>query len=473
VAAADPVGAAAGLATRFRTLVGADAPLPKPRSPRVEQLRRSWLGAFWHARIAVRAGMPLDDFLRSRLARYVSTLPVSSGRLPVAITVEDGRIGVQPAPARAPDPAGAHGDDWLAPLVAAEGPSVREEATQLELRLTMVDGEIEVARRRADEVAQRFEADVAAGLVAAPATVEATAEQMGRPPIRSAALRNALLAFAAAAIAAETWQIAVPLLAGVGVYPSDLAADAARRPGEVAAVAVFALGVAASLFALAHSGLGAAMSIAAGEPDPARRRWLGAAAGGAAMLATIVALAVAALPRPAAPGAAPGASLALLLLAVPVATTLALRLAHREDAARDQEIAAALAWDRDRALALSERARRLEELEWAEDEQVALERQRDAARRRLRELNLRAVAAARLAAEAAERERAALGRVAQQLVGALELDRYEFVRQAVARGAAELGAPRRRKVPEPPRPVFDATATAQAPAEVETGRLAS
>ena len=101
------------LAQRIRTLVAYDSPLPRPKRPRVEPVRRSWLGAFWQTRIAVRAGMSLDEFLRSRLARYVSGLPVPSARLPLEVSVADGDIVVRdgaPAPAAVPanDP-----DGWI------------------------------------------------------------------------------------------------------------------------------------------------------------------------------------------------------------------------------------------------------------------------------------------------------------------------------------------------------------------------
>jgi hypothetical protein len=161
----------------------------------------------------------------------------------------------------------------------------------------------------------------------------------------------------------------------------------------------------------------------------------------------------------------------LLLLAVPLAASLVERAVRREVEARAAELDAALAWDRERARTLGERIRRLEEISWAEDETRALEARRDAARRRLREVNARAIEAARLAAEAERHEREDLARLGQSLVAALELDRYEFVRQASARGAHELLAPPRRKMPEPPaatpgpvrEPVLEATA----------GRLAS
>jgi hypothetical protein len=161
-------------------------------------------------------------------------------------------------------------------------------------------------------------------------------------------------------------------------------------------------------------------------------------------------------------------------VSVPLAAALVMRAGRRDAEQRELDLAAALAWDRERARALGERVRRLEELEWAEDEERARERQRDVARRRLKEVNARAAAAARIAAEAERKERAALSRLAQSLVGALELDRYEFIRQAFARGAHELVAQRRRPSPEP-RPAFDeATAPVAAPvSRVEAGRLAS
>ena len=469
--AANPSGGPT-FARRVRDLLAAGGARPRRRPRAPDPFRRSWIAAAWQARDAVRGGMTLDDFLRSRLARYVAALPVPSASLPLAVAVDDGQIAVRPSEApRPPPPAPGGAEGWIAPLVAAEGPAVRDEATGLEVRLATIETEVETARRRADEISRRFAGDVASGLVAAPSEVEATAEQLGRPPVRSGAPRAGLAAVGSAAVLAETWQIAVPLLAGAGIDPGGLAD---RRPGEAAPLLLFALGVAAALFALARSGLSAAAALARGEGEPARRRWLAATGAGAGALAALVAAAVASLPRaPTGHAAAPGVSLALLLLAVPLGAALALAAARRWDDARTAEEAAALAWDRERALALAERARRQEEIAWAEEEHRRLEQQRDAARRRLRELNARAVDVARTAAEDAERERAALARLAQGLVAALELDRYEFVRQATARGALELVSARRRKPPEPRPSTFDASPAPPAVAEVQAGRLAS
>jgi hypothetical protein len=331
-----------------------------------------------------------------------------------------------------------------------------------------------------DELGRQLAADVAVGIVAGPPDVEATAEQLGRPPIRSGAPRGLALSFAAGALAAETWQVAVPLLAATGVDVGALRAEAALRPAEVAFAAVFSLAVATGLFALAHAALDAGLALFRGEGDERRRRWLAGAtlcAGGAAAL---LAAAVAAL-RGTGPGPRlPSTALVLLLVAVPLASDLVLRAVEPGAAARAREIDAALAWDRERARALSERIRRLEELGWAEHEVAALEARRDGARRRLRALHARAVEAARLAAEGARQAREDLSRLAQSLVGALELDRYEFVRQASARGAAALFAPRRRKGADVPAPgpvaVPGPVAAAEAPEprlEPAGGRLAS
>ncbi|HET8538710.1 MAG TPA: hypothetical protein VFL83_02440 [Anaeromyxobacter sp.] len=462
-------GAANPLSRRLRALLeSSDAPLPRQRSPRLDPVRRSGVAAAWQARAAVRAGMPLDDFLRARLARYLAELPVPGARLPVAIAVEDGQIACRVRAGAAPAP-DAGGDAWIAPLVSADGPSARQEVAELEIRVAVLDGESDAARRRAEEIAHRFASDVAAGLVAAPPGVDATPEQMGRPPVRGPGPRGLMLAVAASALAAEAWQVAVPLLAGAGIDPEAVVAEAATRPGDVASLVLFALGVTASLFALAHGALSAGAALLAAELDPHRRRWLAGAGAAASALAALVAASVAALPRPTGADAPAGVALAILLLAVPVGAALVLRAAARLESARADELARALAWDRDRALALAERARRLEELRWAEDEQADLERQREAARRRLRDLSARAIALARQAAAAAEQERTGLARLAQGLVAALELDRYAYVRHAAARGVPELAARR--------RPPPDARAGLEPPTTgtvgVEAGRLAS
>jgi hypothetical protein len=438
--------AAAALPRRVRSWLGlpTEPRVRRPRRVRLEPVHRTWIAACWQARAGVTAGVTLDDYLRSRLAHYLAMLPVPRARLPIAVDVDDGELVVKSVEAeRRPAPPAAEPDAWLAPLVALEGPAVRQEAAELEVRLAVLDGEIDAARRRGEELSRRVAADVSSGLLVAPSGVEATAEQLGRPPVHGALPQLSLGAFAAAAFAAESWQVALPLLRAADVDPARLGAESARRPIETAFAALFAFGVSAALFGLAHVGLDGAISAARGEADRPRRRALAVAAGAATAIAALVAAALGAIePRGA---RMPVATYVLLLLAVPLATALALRRARAATALREAEVAAALTWDRERARTLAERARRLEELDWADQEVRDLERQRDAARRRLREISARAMTAARVGVEAEHRERVALARLAQSLLGALELDRYEYVRQASVRGAPELVAPRRRK----------------------------
>ena len=181
-------------------------------------------------------------------------------------------------PAAAPPPGT---DGWLAPLLAVDGPPARREVEELEARLAALEGELVAARRRADERARQLAADVAVGLVPSSPDVEATAEQLGRPPIRSGAPRALALGFAGAALAAETWQVALPLLVGAGVDPAALRSEAVRAPAEVGLASVFALAVATGLFALVQSALDSGVALFRGDADHRRRRWLAAATLGA------------------------------------------------------------------------------------------------------------------------------------------------------------------------------------------------
>jgi hypothetical protein len=96
-----------------------------------------------------------------------------------------------------------------------------------------------------------------------------------------------------------------------------------------------------------------------------------------------------------------------------------------------------------RATAHAEEARRL----------ASLESERAAALRRLQALQQRAATAERLAADAAEAEAQELSLLAQALYASLELDRYEYLRQAGMRGISaqrsQPAAPTPARVHEP------------------------
>ncbi|HET7824395.1 MAG TPA: hypothetical protein VFK90_03640, partial [Anaeromyxobacter sp.] len=103
------------------------------------------------ARLAVRAGVRLDDFLRGRLAKYAASLPVTLEELPVAIDVEGGEAvvrsrsrsswtGSRPANAQPP----ALGRE----LVRREGPYAEREIRDAEAALDALDDRAARARAR-------------------------------------------------------------------------------------------------------------------------------------------------------------------------------------------------------------------------------------------------------------------------------------------------------------------------------------
>jgi hypothetical protein len=129
---------------------------------------------------------------------------------------------------------------------------------------------------------------------------------------------------------------------------------------------------------------------------------------------------------------------------VPFAGALLLRAAARLEVARDAAIDAALAWDRTLARDVSERARRVEIVEQARAEVERLEAERADARHRVRALEQRAVSAERASSERAQLEAHRLERLAESLAGALELDRYAFLRLATEATHDALVRPVRR-----------------------------
>jgi hypothetical protein len=437
----------ATLVRSIRSMLGPprEAAGPRRRDPRVDPVRRPWLAGKREARMAVRAGIPLGEHLRERLAHYVAGLPVSAARLPIQLDVQDGCLVVRTPPAADGPAQPATSDGWLDALVDAEGPTVRQEVADLEGRAILLDGAVDTARARSEELARRFAADVAAGTVMGETAVEASAEQMGRPHVRGALPGATLTAFAASALLAATWQIAQPLLHGAGLDPERLDVLGLRTPA-VALTILFALAIAAGTFGLLHGAVEAALALVRCERDAVHRRAFQLGAAGQALAAALVAAAVAALPLPETD--AERWSHVVFLLAVPLAATLAVRAARAEAVARSAEHAEALAWDRERARALLERGRRLDEMAWAERLDRELRLEREAIRRRLREIGARAVAATRRAADARRREGEALARLARSLFAALEADRAEYLRLSAARGATDEGTGLRLR-PEP------------------------
>ena len=412
-------------------------PRQKLRSPKASRS-----SAWWAARLAVRAGIPVKDFLQHRLSQRLAALAVPPSRLPVTIAVEEGgAIAAAPAPAqRAP---------WLESFLRAEGPAALGPEVQFaQADAARLAARIEAQRARVDEVTRELEEVTRGADVADPAD-EAQARQMGRPQIPPP-LGLGLQLFALALLLAETWQLAVPCLEGAGIRTANLSAELQRTPMGVVLVSIFALGASASLFLFAHLALRRGLELFQAQAEPRRRLLTALAAAAAALLAAAMAWSIT--------GVRPGTTRAvdlryarwtlfLIALAIPAATAWMLRTARELDAMRAEALTKARAWDHEHYRSYAELSRRAAALGEEERRLAGLEADRAAAIRRLQRLQQRGAVAQRLAADAADEDEQELARVGQSIAAALELDRYEYVRQATNRGSQ---IEQRARVPSSP-----------------------
>lgn len=405
--------------------------LAAPKVVPETRLARSRLAAAIDARLAVRAGVRLEDFLRSRLARYAVRLPVALEELPIQVEIEAGEAVVRTRPPPRPAAGGAAGGPEQA-LGRREGPYAAREIRDAEAALDALDGRAAAARARIDELARGYAAALAAGAVAARPDLDATAEQLGRPPVPAAAPVGALRAFVAALLVAEAWQLSGPVLAASGLSPDGLEAALHATPLPAALALVFALGAAAAVFAFAAVALSRGAD-ALDEVGGARR---GALLGLGALAAALGAGGVAA----AGTADARWARL-VLLVAVPFAAAVLWRWAAHLARVRGGALDAALAWDRERAREATQRGRWVEAIATAEAELRELEAERQQARRRVRALQRRAIDAERQAAAVARVEAQRLDRLAEGLAAALEQDRYLYLRLSSERAHATSPRP--------------------------------
>ncbi len=414
------------------------------------KVHRSRLEVSVEARMAVRSGIRLEDFLRNRLAKYAARLPVALEDLPVTIDIDGGEPVVRSRAAAQPATPNAYGASyspsyapqarpeehrWMRSLVEREGPFAAQEIHEAEAALAALDQRVAAARDRAEQLARTLADDLAAGKVPAPAAVDATPEQLGRPPVPAHTPATALRTFVLALVVAEAFFFSGPILGAQGVDPTGIVEALRASPVPVAMAVVFALGAAAAVFAFASVSLARLAQLDGARERPGSRGTLLAAALVAALLTGGV--------TAAATNPSRLAHVALLAI-VPFAGALLLRAAARLQVARDAALQAALAWDRALAQEVSARARRLEIVEQARAEVDRLEAERAESRRRLRALEQRAVTAERAASERTRREARRLERLAESLAGALELDRYAFLRLATEAAHDALVRPVRR-----------------------------
>jgi hypothetical protein len=385
---------------------------------------RSRIGAALEARLAVRAGVRLDDFLRHRLAKYAVRLPVPLEDLPVTIDVDAGDMVIRPRHHARPPSAGQRPDPAAGASPEPPGPPRGRDVRDAEEALHLLDGRAAQARSRLDAIEGDLAKALASGQLASWPDVDATPEQLGRPPVPSPTPVQALRGFVAALLAAEAWRFSGPVLAASGITPDGL--EAALRATPVPAVLglVFALGAAAAVFSFAGVALARAAEAASSGGASGKRPLLGLTAAGAALLAVGVTAAAAAPAR--------WAHLALLVT-VPFAGALLWRAASRLDARRASALEAALVWDRERTREALERGRREEIREHAAAELRAIEDERALARRKVLQLHRLAIAAERGAGLASRAEARRLDRLSEGLASALELDRYLYIRLAAER----------------------------------------
>lgn len=415
--------------------------LAAPKAVPEGRLSRSRIGAAVEARLAVRAGVRLEDFLRSRLARYAGRLPVALEDLPVTVDIEGGEAVV-----RARQPVRSAAGARVAPaeaglarsLVEREGPYAARAIRDAEAALDALDARAAAGRARIDELARAYGTALASGTLAARPDLDATPEQLGRPPVPPGAPIGALRTFVFALLAAEAWQLSGPVLAASGISPGALEEALHASPLPAALGLVFALGAAAAVFAFAAVALSRAADALEDVSAPRRRPALALGALAGALAAGGVAAAAVA-PRP--------FTHVLLLVTVPFAGAILWRWAAHLARIRNGALDAALAWDRERAREAIERGRYAEAISAAETELRAVETERAAARRRVRELQRRALDAERQASTLARGEARRLERLAEALASALEQDRYLYLRLAAERAQAALGQPVRERRP--------------------------
>jgi hypothetical protein len=404
------------------------------------RLQRSRLGAALEARLAVRAGIRLDDFLRSRLAKYATRLPVTLEDLPIEVEIEGGEAVIrQKPPARA---SGAPGSALSATsaLEAIDGPWAAREIRDAEAALDALDARARDARARIDEASKAFAAAVAAGTVVVHPDLDATPEQLGRPPVPSTAPITALRAFVAVLLLAEAWRFAGPVLELSGIVAAELDVALQVSPVPTALALAFAVGAAAAVFAFAGVALSRATDAIEDAAAPRRRALLGMGGLVAALAAGGVTAAAAAPQRWAH---------VILLVTVPFAAALLWRWGSHLARVRAGALDAALAWDRERAHEAAGRGRHAGLVAAAEAELARVEAERVLARRRLRALHRRAIDAERRMGVAARAEARRTDRLCEGLAAALELDRYLFVRLASERSRLPIERPVRERRREP------------------------
>jgi hypothetical protein len=397
------------------------------------------VGAALDAWLAVRAGVRIDDFLRHRLARYATRLPVPLESLPVTVDVEGGEavIRSRPAPGLLGPRLGATG---RALALSPDGAWTDRALHKAKAAIDALAAREAVVRARQEAAERDLEAALDAGTVVARPAIDATPEQLGRPAVDSPWPVHGLRALAGALLAAEAWRFAGPALAAAGVARDGVDAALVSAPVPAGLALLAALGAAASAFTFAWFALVHGPQAAAATSGRARGRLLLAWATGTALL----------VPSVAGAAAAPDPVSGLVLAAtLPFAGAALWRWASALAERRATAAATALEWDRERAREELERGRREQACTRAAVEARAAGALREEAEARLRVLHREAAAAARIAELTLRAEAVRLERLSEGLAAALEQDRYLYLRTAGDPAPVSRERPARARVVDP------------------------
>jgi hypothetical protein len=379
---------------------------------------RSWIEAELAARLAARAGLRAEDFLRARLARYAAALPMPLEALGVDVRMENGEPVVR---ARVKVTlTGERAAPW------APAPHEQRELDHARAEVRTLGERASAARERVDALQRSVADDLASGKLAAnPELLEASPEQRGRPPVPPGWPQAFLNASAAALLGAAALRMSAPAMALAGLSADELGYAFRTAPLPAGAALLFGLAAAVSVFAFLHVAAERGLELLRGASTTRRPAVLALAGGAAVALSSAVALAA----------VRPGQLVTpLLLVVVPLGAVFLVRQSRALAAGRAEALAAALEWDRSQARNAGERARRGEGIARAEAMLAAAVRELALAEERLRALEERTAEDARTAAALAVRAERRTERLAESLAAALELDRYAFLRRAAAIG---------------------------------------
>lgn len=217
-------------------------------------LDRTPFRAWWDAFMAVRAGVFLEEYQRYRLRSYEMLKPEEVRKLPLSVTIKEGKIEVADNPDAYKDPRWQILNDPAGENVSGDPFDVEVQAVRAHnrVRSRMVLRELEVN----EEENRNFSAKIAdfdeelhrrtlqnltqQDSTVDPASILPSSDQFFW-------LLGALYVGIALCVNLEAWQFAVPFLNVTGIDVSDLSSEWVRNPIGILNGSGFALAVSAGI----------------------------------------------------------------------------------------------------------------------------------------------------------------------------------------------------------------------------------